>query len=511
MTVSDQRNTGLHLTNRGAALLLLCFCSIAPAWAFGFQDVVAQAKHASEHADRPPQQLTGKLADLDYDQYRAIHYKPGHALWPDRDFHVQFFAPGYRFVTPVKINIVDAQGVHEQHFRRSDFVTGDAYPHDVPTGLGFAGFRLHYDGYDPDHAIAAKNNELIAFLGASYFRAKAADQQFGVSARGLAIDTIAPGPEQFPTFREFWIRKPAADAQSVVVYARLAGKSATGAYQFTITPGKPATVDVRATIFLRHPVHELGIAPFSSMYLYGVGNHRPPVYLRPAVHDSQGLLIRDRHDRWTWRPLANPQTVRQYSFSLDSPKGFGLVQRNRDFFDYQSISMAYQARPSVWVKPRGNWGRGQLRLVEIPSSAEYNDNIALFWTPQPQPAPHKPIHFAYRMVWGDAVVRQAPGRVTSTLSTRHSRRDSTTFIVDFTGPTLANSSSDARVKPVMQVGDNGKLLHSRLAPLGAGKYRLQFTVRPVDGKPIQLRAYLTHNGHAITETWDYVVTPAATQ
>lgn len=497
---------GVAAMATGFAMLALCASSAA--WAFDYQDVVAQAQALSRKPHQQPEAISDGQADLTYDQYRAIHFKTSHQLWPQRAFHVQFFALGSLYTHPVKIHIIDKHDVHRQAFHRAAFATGKAYPEDEKLAQGFAGFRLHWDGYHADDSIAEKNNEVIVFLGASYFRAKAAGQEYGTSARGLAIDTIAPKAEEFPAFRAFWIRKPAPGEDSVVVYALMDSPSVTGAYRFKITPGKPAHVDVRATVFMRHSVHQLGLVPLSSMYFYGVGNHRLPAYLRPAVHDAQGLLLADGHNRWTWRPLANPQSVKEYSFSLQDPRGFGLMQRDRDFFDYQSISMAYQARPSVWIQPKNDWGAGQVRLVEIPTEREYNDNIAVFWTPETQPKPHQAFHFAYRMTWGDKGPPEPVERVRRTLSTRRGLDQPTKFTVDFAGGALAGSSEGATLKPVVQVGDHGELAGKRVRYLRAtNTYRLQFTVRPTANQPIQLRAYLSRDGQAVTETWDYVITP----
>lgn len=493
------------LSGLGLLLALLVCCNSAQA--FSFKEVIATAKAASQTTYKAPQKLTGALSKLDYDDYRAIHFKPSHALWPSSDFHVQFFAPGYRFTTPVTINIIDGKRVERLAFKRGDFVTGDNYPHHLPANLGFAGFRIHYDGYSGRQSLDDKNNELIAFLGASYFRAKARAQQYGISARALAIDTIAKTPEEFPRFRAFWIKKPPQGATSITLYGLLDSPSVSGAYRFVITPGEPASVTVHAVLFLRHPVHEFGLAAFSSMYLYGLGDHRPPTYLRPAVHDSQGLLIHDANDRWLWRPLTNPRHVRQYTFSLDNPQGFGLMQRNRSPFAYQSFSMAYQARPSAWVEPLNNWGKGQVRLIEIPSPAEYNDNIALFWTPAKQPAPKQAFKVAYRLLWGKSPVKQHLARAVTTLSTRRSLTHPTRLEIHFEGAPL--SSPQDNIKPMIEVGDNGKLLISQLQCQPArASCRLTLDVASSDHQPLQLRAYLATDGKAVSETWDYVLTPA---
>ena len=305
--------------------------------AFDFSDLVGKAQAL---AARPfkPRPRTPIIDAFTYDDYRSIHFRPRRTLWPHRRFHLQFFAPGYRFVRAVHIHILSSQGTATVPFTLSDFrYPPGLYPRPLPAHIGYAGFRLLYNGYHSGSPRVAGNKQAIVFLGASYFRVKGADEQFGVSARGLAVDTIAPHPEEFPHFIAYWIERPSRTARKITVYALLNSPSATGAFRFRISPGRAVTVAVRSTLFLRRAVHELGWAPLSSMYLYDLCDRRPWAYLRPAVHDSEGFLVKTSH-KTVWRQLANPKQVMQFVFPTRHLGGFGLIQRDRHFFGYIRIS-----------------------------------------------------------------------------------------------------------------------------------------------------------------------------
>ncbi len=489
-------------------LILLVVAPVRADDAFGYTQVVAKARQLAAQPYHAPPTVPKVLRDLTYDQYRDIHFRKSHELWPDSRFHVQFFMPGLFFTHAVKINVIDDNGAHPVPFSTQlfDFGSNTFDASKLPRDLGFAGFNIRYDGYHPENTLA-KTNEVISILGASYFRGKGATQQFGVSGRGLAIDTTTQ-PEEFPSFVEFWLQKPPPDADSVTFYALLDSPSASGAYRFVVHPGETAVTDVKATIFLRKSVAQLGLAPLSSMYMYGRGDYRPPAYLRPAVHDSQGLLIHTDTGEWIWRPLANPQVASTYTFQLNDPRGFGLMQRNRDFFTYQSMSMSYEARPSAWIEPKGDWGAGHVVLYEFSTPNETNDNIVTFWQPAKPPRPDKPVRLAYRIHWGEMGPERHAGRVVNTFMTRRDLKQPTEFILDFAGGELKNLPPDSIMKGHISTDDNGKLLYHYVERNDKiNGWRLVFKIAPTTGQPVQLRAFLAHDDHAVTETWDYVLAP----
>ena len=262
----------------------------------------------------------------------------------------------------------------------------------LPDDLGFAGFRIHYPLNRPDYF-----DELAVYLGASYFRILGRNQIYGASARGLAVDTAATSGEDFPRFREFWIEEPGADATRLTIYALLDSRSATGAYRFVLTPGTDTQAEVTASVYPRRDIGKLGMAPLTSMFFFGENRGRGFDDFRPEVHDSDGLQMETGQGEWIWRPLLNPKDLRVSSFTDENPRRFGLIQRDRDFLHYQDLESSYHRRPSYWVEPVGDWGKGRVELVEIPTDEEINDNIVAYWVPERAVRGGEGLDFSYRL------------------------------------------------------------------------------------------------------------------
>ena len=318
---------------------------------------------------------------------------------------------------------------------------------------------------------------------------------YGLSARGLAIDTVEPSGEEFPAFIEFWLVEPAADATHLVLYALLDSRSVSGAYRFDIAPGVETTVEVDARLFPRRPVAKLGIAPLTSMFFFGENTARHFDDFRPEVHDSDGLLLHFDTGEWLWRPLDNPPRVNVSSFTMRNPRGFGLVQRDRDFADYQDIETRSELRPSAWVGPRGDWGDGHVELVEIPTASELNDNIVAFWVPDEPLRPGRPASFAYALSWyGDDPTRPPGGRVVATRRDRGTVPNGYRFVIDFDGDRLRALPPDHPPTGVVTrrpaAGQRRAARPARGQEPGTGGWRLSFQLRPKGGDPVELRAYL---------------------
>jgi glucans biosynthesis protein len=484
----------------------------AVAHGFGFEDVASRAEAVSRKPYKDPHgEVPDWLLQLSYDQWRDIRFRPEAALWRGKcNFEIQFFHPGLYYDRTVKIHEVDAQGVHKVPFSPTMFDYGkNDFASRIPQDLGFAGFRVHYPINRPDY-----KDEVIVFLGASYFRAVAKDLVYGLSARGIAVDTALPTGEEFPWFREFWLVRPTAQAKSLELYALLDSPRVTGAYRFVIYPGEQTIVDVQGRVFLRDKVSKLGIAPLTSMFFFGENTMQHPIDYRPEVHDSDGLLLNDGSGEWIWRPLDNPRTLNIGSFRLVSPKGFGLVQRDRDFDDYQDLETRQDDRPSVWIAPEGDWGEGNVELVEIPTQQDIHDNVVAFWVPKTPPEPGKPIDFSYRMYWyGDDPGRPPGGRTLSTRRDRGTYQDAYRFVVDFQGKQLQALPPDTVLRGVLTVspvegGEAGELLEQQVVrnPVTKG-WRLTFQVRPRGGSPLEMRAFLQHGTDTLTETWTYLLRP----
>ena len=490
-----------------AILLVLAAALPAPAAAFGFDDVARRAQQLAAKAHKPPANtLPGPLREISYDAYRDIRFLPDQALWRKANlpFEVQFFHPGFLFQHPVQVNVISAQGVKPVPFNPDAFSYGrNTLDKKQLRKLGYAGFRIHHAINRPDY-----KDEVAVFLGASYLRGVGRGHGYGLSARGLAVDTALPSGEEFPAFREFWIEWPAPNAREIVVYALLDSRRATGAYRFVIRPGDATTMDVRARLFLREGVGKLGLAPLSSMYFFGENQPAPVEDYRPEVHDSDGLLVAAGSGEWIWRPLVNPKRLLVTSFALTQPRGFGLVQRDRVFARYEDLEARYEKRPTAWIEPQGDWGPGRVELVQIPTRDEFNDNIVAYWVPDRPPAPQAPYDFSYKLAWQSEGGIAPVGRV---LQTRRGivDKDRVRFVVDFGGGALDDLPADATVELAAWVGPQAELLeHRAYRNAVAGGWRAVLTVRRTDDdEPVELRASLRGANGAVSETWSYVWPP----
>jgi periplasmic glucans biosynthesis protein len=480
--------------------------------AFSFEDVSERAQLQARQPWRDSsRKAPAQLQALSYDEYRDIRFRPERALWRSDElpFELMFFHLGKFQKNSVRIDEVTPRGTRHIPYRASDFDYGKNRLSPQSWGdLGFGGFRAHY----PLNSSAYKD-EVVVFLGASYFRALGAGQRYGLSARGLAIDTVGGQGEEFPAFIRFWVVKPEADATALTVYALLDSQRATGAYQFDVHPGSETVMDVRARLFLRANVATLGIAPLTSMFFFGENQpHR--VDFRPEVHDSDGLMVATGDGEWIWRPLQNPRQTLTTSFSMQKLRGFGLMQRDRDFRSYEDSEARYELRPSAWVEPTGTWAPGRVELVQLNTPDETNDNIVAYWVPQELPAPRQPLEFTYRLHWQGMQQEQHPPGAWVT-QTRVGRgfaalaEDEQQYIVDFTGPSLAALTPDAAVKAVVSAPANGQIMESNAYRVEAtGAWRMTVRVKQLNRlEPTELRGFLQSGDDVLTETWSNILPP----
>jgi periplasmic glucans biosynthesis protein len=487
----------------------------AKAKAFGFDDVDARAKALADAAFKDEgANLPGSLQHLEHERYAAIRFKPQSARWRQAKlpFELQLFHEGWLFDRPVKLNEVTSKGVTEVPFDTNVFDYGNSRVDPASLdGVGYAGFSVHYPLNVPVY-----KDDVLAFLGASYFRALGKGQMYGLSARGLAIDTALPSGEEFPRFVEFWLERPPLKGDTLVFYALLDSPRATGAYRFAFVPGDDSTVEVTARIYLRDKVGKLGVAPLTSMYFHGANQRAAGDDYRPEVHDSDGLSIQskaiaDKPDEWIWRPLVNPKRLLVTSFAMDSPQGFGLMQRQRAFAGYEDLSTRYEAHPSAWVEPIGAWGPGRVELVQIPAPDETNDNIVAYWVADRAAEPKQPIDLHYRIHWQkDREARPPTAWVTQTLrgkSYMAKPDDTLGFAIDFAGPMFADSA-EANIAADVSADANGTIVGKTLRRNpDTGGMRLELHFRRVDNdKPVELRAAL-RNGTTASETWSYALPP----
>jgi glucans biosynthesis protein len=496
----------------------LALARVGSVHAFGFEDV---AERARALAVKPYAAVSAPLPDdlktLGYDSYRDIRFNPNRALWRAQalPFELQFFHRANLHAQSVAIDEIADGRVRPIAFVAQDFDYGRAHPSPQGWGdLGFAGFRVHY-------ALNSRSykDELVAFLDASYFRALGRRQRYGLSARALAIDTLAPSGEEFPRFVQFWVQRPLRDAKSLVVHALLDSPRAAGAYRFTFQPGDDTVVDVQARLYLRAPVATLGLAPLTSMFLHSANQPRPADF-RPEVHDSDGLMMALGDGaggaggaEWLWRPLVNPAQPLVTSFSARELKGFGLMQRERRFERYEDSEARYELRPSCWIAPKGHWGPGRVELVQLPAPSEANDNIVAYWVPERIPEPGQPLDVAYRMHWqGDHQQRPPRGWTVQSrrgrgLTTRSDDPREIQYVVDFDGPSLRSLRPDATVAAVVSSGSNATIVERNAYHNDAtGTWRMTVRLNRLQpSQPVELRAFLQLGNTALTETWTTII------
>ncbi len=391
-----------------------------------------------------PDNLDAFWKNLTYDQHRDIRFQMEKGLWWEEKlpFSVDFFHPGWTAKKTVQAHERKGDAASPLKFDLSLFNYGKtAVPAGTPPPPGYAGFRARYHLNSPEYM-----DEFLVFLGASYFRSIPAKAPYGLSARGLSLNSGLPGvPEEFPDFTEFWLSKPSKESSTLEILALLEGPSVSGAYQFTISPGAETIMDVKAELTFRNTIQQLGLAPFSSMFWYGENTHPKPFDFRPEIHDSDGLLMLLRNGEQHWRPLDHHHTnFRHCVFTLDQPKSYALCQRDRNFLSYEDQEALYHNRPSVIVEPGKGMEQGKLHLIEMPTEDETNDNVILVWEPITHPAVGQPFLYDYRLKW---VRDPAPSGLFMVRSTRIGnpvqRPDQLLFTIDFANP----------IQPVAKVGD----------------------------------------------------------
>lgn len=484
---------------------------VPPRPKFAFEDVVRRARDmAAAPFESNVPALPEPLSKLDFDTWRDIRFRPDKAFLAGNgtQFRLQLFHLGHLYQRPVTINTIRDGIATPIPYSASLFDYGRTkLDKPVPVNLGFAGFRLHY----PLNAPKVQD-EVIAFLGASYFRLLGRDQRYGMSARALAVDA-GTEREEFPFFREFWIETPETASDRATIYALLDSASTTGAFRFDLYPGVDTVLEVSLTLFPRRSDAKLGLAPLTSMFYIGENDHRFNTDFRRELHDSDGLLIHSGTGEWIWRPLRNPPRPEVSAFLDTSNRGFGLLQRDREFDNYQDLDLAYEARPSYFVEPRDSFGAGRIELVELPTDNEANDNIVACFVPEDPPEPMKPFTTAYRIIASLNLTRLSPnGRVLNTYQTTAAALGSPEpvtpgsrrFIIDFTGGDLAYFGSDPKLVEVVPSTSRGTITRSFLVPNPhIGGFRAAIDVQVEPGQSTDVRAFLRSGSRALTETWTY--------
>jgi glucans biosynthesis protein len=482
------------------------------------------ARKAEQRARKPFRSpradLPAFLSKLTYDQYREILFRDDRALWSDErlPFRVEFFHLGYLYQEPVHLNEFTATHVQSVRFTPDFFdYRSLKLPGNIPANTGYAGFKILYPLNTPD-----KLDEVGSFLGASYFRLLGQGQVYGLSARGLALDCGEQGrPEEFPIFTDWWLGKPQHDDDVLLLYALLDSVSCTGAFEFEIRPGATTIAQVEAVLYFREPANilaadphrgslaSIGYAPLTSMFWYGGNSERHFDDYRPQVHDSDGLLMHTDSGSMVWRPLDNGTAMRHQKIQANNIRGFGLLQRDRKFSDYQDLFRTYNDAPSVWVAPHGDWGEGKIHLVELSTQYEGLDNIVAFWDPAGKPPPLQPLRFGYTLYWTkESDMNLSSNMVVSTrvgLDPRDQQQRQ--FVIDYDIPKL--TSEDDPPKAATTSSDNGTITEVQVFRNTREKtWRVFVNMLPKPGNhdPVDLKCTL-RKGDIESETWSYHWSP----
>lgn len=479
------------------------------------ESVIAEARESAKSDFQANDHgLDDKLKNMDYQAYKAIHFKPKEALWKNKSpYEIQFFHPGFLYDEPVSVTIVERDNStaalpfdanmfrYEKKAKKVKGLTNKK--------SGFAGFRIHYPLNDSEY-----KDEFAVFQGASYFRLIGKNQVYGISARGLAIDTALPEGEEFPRFTKFWLIKPGS-GESITIYARLESQSVAGAFAFTLYPGESTKADVQAWLFARADINKLGVAPFTSMFLYGENTEKRHDDYRPEVHDSDGVLMITEKGEQIWRPLTNPSRLQITALSDTAPQAFGMLQRDGSFNNYLDAEANYHARPGLWVVPKKGFGKGKLEVVEIPTDAEIHDNIVAYWVPEQSMEEGQSRYFSYRVrtvnqepkLYDKAVVVRTRQGV-SHLPGFESSDEQTVrrFVVDFTLPSGFSLDTD-EIDLILDV-NRGSVKQARIFKVnGNSEIRATFLLMPDSQKPVDMRLFLNHQDKQISEVWNYVYQP----
>ena len=500
----------------GAASVAAAGLKLGEATPFSFDRLKETArKMATEPYQGPAKPNPEVLAKIDYEAWGKITFDTDYALFADGPgrFPVTFFHLGKFFQKAVEINVVEGDSARTIIYDQSYFhMPVDSPARELPAGAGFAGFRFQEAR---DGKLDWRKNDWVAFLGASYFRAIGELYQYGLSARGIALDiAVATKPEEFPDYTKVYIGQEEGD--TVTVYALLEGPSIVGAYKFLMTRGKGVIMDIEQQLFLRADIVRFGIAPLTSMYWFSETAKPRAADWRPEVHDSDGLAMWTGWGEHLWRPLNNPPRIVASAFSDENPKGFGLLQRDR-VFDHYTDGVFYDRRPSLWVEPMSGWGKGAIHLVEIPTDDEIHDNIVAMWVPEKPATAGTEWNFRYKLYWqADEPFPTPLARVVATRLGNGGQpgqprpKGVRKFLIEFQGGPLANLPFGTVPEPVFTAsrGTFGPYRMTEAVPDGVpGHWRTQFDLAVEGTEPVELRGYLKAGDKILTETWMFQYHP----
>jgi periplasmic glucans biosynthesis protein len=447
----------------------------------------------------PSTSLPDPFNGLNYEAYVGIRHRPERLVWADdsRPILLEPLHRGYLFTTPVAISVVENGEVRRVAYDANRYQFSRINPPPGLPDIGFSGFRLVTGG--------DQSRDIAIFQGASFFRSLAKGQNFGVMARALTLRTADARGEEFPIFRAFWIERPTVDGV-IVVHAVADSEGATAAFRFTIRPNDVTIIDTEATIFARSQIDNIGFGAMQATFLFAANRRRNIDDLRPAVHEVNGLQILNGRDEWIWRPVSNPEQLQISSFVDENPKGFGLLQRERDFAAFHDDDQQFQGRPSLWIEPIGEWGPGHVQLIEIPSDSEVNDNIIAYWRPRQPLAAGAEATYAYRQFWCWQPPERPPLATAVGFRVGRGGGRRRRMLVEFAGGFLQQENSPEAKLSLSATP--GQVINPRIVFNAHRKTaRIVFELDPGSENASEIRLLLEGPSGPLSETWLYRWTP----
>jgi glucans biosynthesis protein len=513
------------------ALFLTFHHGTRPRFSFANVEAMAQ-RHAGEPFHPLPDELPLQLKKLTPAQELGVFWNDTYRLWRKQGlpFQVDFYPLSNDQHTAPEFNVVDRHGAQQLTYSPRFFHFNVPLDSPLPPDLGYGGFYIRYPNMAPKSDPKSPLDGFFSAKGASYFRVLAKNQVYGLSSRALAINAIVEHKEEFPQFTAWWLYQPEPNASAVKLDALLDSPSVSGAYEFTVRPGAQTSVDVHAVLFFRKDVPQLGIAPFSSMYFYGENAKNHFGNYHPEIHDSDGILMNTGKGEWVWRPLEQATLTQIYNFGDENPRGFGLVQRDRDFQHYQDLAMNYNLRPSAWVTPHGNWGKGAVQLIQLITNNANTDNVVLQWHPVAAPkagdrlelnytidyymndANRPPLAYAIQTLVNDpapppppAPTLMGPPAPASAAKAVPGAPTPVQFLVDFAGDGIEDIAPNHKPDIDLTCNAGARIRESGVEKNDYDKsWRVIFTIIPAKvNVPVELRCTLRDHGKALTETWTY--------
>lgn len=461
---------------------------------------VAAAPYKSSH------QLPHQLENLNYDTYRLIAFEHEKSIWKPEGlpFWLELFHRGYIYGEEVQVYLLSPGSTSADDAQRLDFdparfqYRGELAGLNAPKDLGYAGIKVIGKFPNSKHPL-----EIASFLGASYFRAISPGQFYGTSTRGLAVDIGLAKPEEFPVFREFWIERPQPDAKAFKVWALLESPSVTGAYSFVIHPNDTMTIDVKAKLHFRKVPEKIGLAPLTSMWMWGLGKEGPENDPRPRVHDADSLLIQTGENDWIRRSLNRLDFPSLSNYDANELYGFGLMQAERDPARYQDDEAKYHLRPSVWITPSKPWKNGAVQLLELPSDHEGIDNIGAYWVAKQPVSIDQPLELEYEIAFLNQPPKQHSQAKVTDFRVDRSDKSSLHLTVVFQGDNLPSLPMERQLQSHIEVqrGSAKEVVVRRTAP---NTVEVSCKLIPDGPYAMEMEVFLKVEEELCSESWRYL-------